>query len=87
MFTVADLQARIKERPFVPLRIVTSSGQSYDLTHPDLILIGTRAVIIGVASNDNPTVFEAANRVAILHITDLQDIPHAAAPGTNGPAA
>jgi hypothetical protein len=87
MFTAADIHARIKERPFVPVRIVTSSGQSYDIKHPDLVLIGKQALIIGTASNDSPTIFEVANRVAILHITDMQDIPHAAPSGTNGPPA
>ena len=87
MFTAADLHARITERPFVPLRIVTSSGQSYDITHPDLVLVGTRALIIGVPCNDDPTIFEVANRVALLHITDLQEIPRAPTPGTNGPPA
>jgi hypothetical protein len=87
MFTAADLQARIKERPFVPVRIVTSSGQSYDITHPDLVWIAKTWVMIGTPSNDNPSILEVANRVAILHITDLQDIPHASHPGKNGPPA
>jgi hypothetical protein len=90
MFRIEDIQARLQERPFVPLRIVTSSGQSYDITHPDLVLPGVRSLIIGIASNDNPTVFEQANRVALMHITDLQDLPTPPAkesPGKNGPTA
>jgi hypothetical protein len=85
MFTADDVQARIRERPFVPVRVVTSSGQTYDITHPDLVLIGRRALVIGTASNENPTQFDVASRVAIMHITDMQDLPGSST-GANGPA-
>jgi len=85
MFTADDIQARLHETPFVPLRVVTSSGQAYDVTHPNLVLVGQRALIIGTASNDNPTQFETASRVAILHVADLQDLPTSKPFDTNGP--
>ena len=78
MFTADDIQARLHERPFVPVRIVTSSGQSYDVSHPDLVLVGRRFLIIGTASNENPSQIEAASRMAVMHVTDLQDVPNAA---------
>jgi hypothetical protein len=59
----------------------------YDITHPDLVLVGKRSLIIGTASNDNPTQLEVANRVALMHVTELQDLPKPAAPNKNGPAA
>ena len=87
MFSADDIQARLREKPFIPVRLVTSSGQSYDITHPDLVLVGRRFLIIGTASNENPTQIEAASRVAVLHVSDLQDLPHAAPTDTNGPSA
>jgi hypothetical protein len=86
MFTADDVQARIRSRPFVPLRVVTSSGQSYDVYHPDLIMVGRRYLIIGTASTENPTQFDTESRVALMHVTDLQNLPMPAAPGGNGPA-
>ena len=87
MFSADDIQARLRERPFIPVRLVTSSGQSYDINHPDLVLVGRRFLIIGTASNDNPTQIEAASRVAVLHVADLQDLPRSATSETNGPSA
>ena len=87
MFTANSIQARLKEHPLVPVRIVTSSGQSYDVTHPDLVLVAKQWLIIGKPSNENPSQIEGASRVAILHIADLQDIPHPPFPGVNGPPA
>jgi hypothetical protein len=84
MFTAEIIQKRIFERPFVPLRIVTSSGQSYDILHPELVLVGKRDLMVGTASNDNPTIYQVANRVALMHVTDLQDLPQATPAGKNG---
>ena len=84
MFTPEEIQARLREQPFVPLRVVTSSGQMYDINHPDLVLVGRRSVMIGVASTENPSHFDTISRVAIMHITDLQEMPRTASNETNG---
>jgi len=84
MFTADDIQRRVKTQPFRPLRIVTSSGQAYDITHPDLVMVGRRAVIVGTPGTENPSTFEVDNYVALMHITDLQDLPAARTSGGNG---
>ena len=86
MLSADDIQARLRERPFNPMRLVTSSGQSYDITHPELVLVGRRSLIIGTASNENPSQFESVSRVAIIHITDLQDVPSAPASENTEPS-
>ena len=84
MFTAEEIRTRVRVTPFVPLRIFTSSGQSYDITHPDLVFFGRRALHVGVASNDNPSIFETASQIALLHITDLQEIPPKSPVHSNG---
>ncbi len=85
MFTSDDILKRLKETPFIPVRIVTSSGESYDVTHPDLVWVAKRYLIIGKPSNERPGHIEDASRVAILHIADLQDIRHGVSPDADGP--
>ena len=75
MFTADDIQTRTQERPFVPVRIVTSAGQKFDIHHPDLIMIGSRSLTIGSASSENPRQYEQTTRVAIWHVTSLEDLP------------
>ena len=84
MFTADDIQARVRVRPFVPLRIVTSAGQTFDVYHPDLIMIGRRDVMVGRASTDNAGVYEQATRLAIMHITALEDLAIPSLPPSNG---
>jgi hypothetical protein len=75
MFTADDIQARIRQRPFVPMRIVTSTGQTYDIQHPELLMVGRRWLIVGTGSAENPTQADQATRIAMLHVTELQDLP------------
>jgi hypothetical protein len=86
MFTAKDILARVRQQPFVPLRLVTSSGQSYDVYHPDLILVGHRDLMVGTGSSEEPTFYDQVSHVAIMHITALQDLPTQSKPGMNGPA-
>ena len=86
MFTADDIQARLRGRPFLPVRIVTSTGETYDIRHPDLVMVGTRALIIGTPAGANPTQFEQVTRLAILHVTELRDLPESVPTTGNGPA-
>jgi hypothetical protein len=87
MLTATEILARVRARPFSPLRIVTNSGQAYDILHPDLILVGRRELTIGRPWSHNPALYEGQDRVAVLHVTALEDIAQPLPPSTNGPAA
>ena len=75
MFTAEMIKARLKQAPFVPLRIVTSSGQSFDVYHPELLWVGTRDVHVGKPSSKDPTIYSDVTRIALMHITALDDLP------------
>jgi hypothetical protein len=74
MFTPNDIRTRIKKQPFVPLRIIESSGEHYDIYHPDLIMVGQRHVVVGTASDENPTIFDRSTLLSILHISAIEDL-------------
>lgn len=82
IFSENDILARIRERPFKPVRFVTTTGQTYDVYHPDLIMVGRREVIIGTASSVNPATFELVTRVSLLHVTEMRDLPMPVPPPT-----
>lgn len=85
MFSADDIQTRIKDRPFIPVRIVTSSGQMFDIFHPDLVMVGRRSLTIGTSSTENLRHYELTTRVALMHITAMEDLPAPALPHPNGP--
>lgn len=75
MFTAKLIRERVREQPFVPLRIVTSSGRTFDVYHPDLVWIGSNELHVGMPSQDDPTLHYGTTRVAILHVTAMEDLP------------
>lgn len=48
MFTATDFRDRVRQQPFMPFRVVTTTGQTYDIYHPDLVMVGTRDLAIGI---------------------------------------
>jgi hypothetical protein len=84
MFTADDITSRVQERPFVPLRLVTSSGGSFDIYHPDLVMVGRRSITVGTASSENPRHYEQTTRIAIMHVASLEDLPVPNPPRDNG---
>jgi hypothetical protein len=86
IFTPEDIQSRLRERPFAGVRIVTTTGQEYDIRHPDLVLVARRFLIVGTPSPDNPALADQVTRVALVHVAELRDLPNTAPPA-NGAAA
>jgi hypothetical protein len=84
MFRPDDIQARLRERPFRPLRLIASEGLRYDITHPDLVLVGQRDLIIGYPSPDNPQLYDRVIRVAIVHLVGIEDLPFSTTSTSNG---
>lgn len=85
MFSIEDIQSRVRSRPFRPFRLVASSGESVEVTHPELILVGQSRVVVGRASKRSPTVFAETVELARMHITAMEDLP--AEPATHPGAA
>jgi hypothetical protein len=80
MFSPEDIQARLRQRPFHPLRIIASEGLHYDIVHPDLVLVGRRDLMIGYADPASPTIYDGVVRVALVHIVALEELPIATVP-------
>lgn len=85
MITSSDIQEKLKQRPFLPFRVIMSSGDKYDIHHPDLVLVGKRHLFVGTASEDNPALFDRSSLLSILPIAALEVLSvEAASGGSNG---
>jgi hypothetical protein len=65
----------IRRRPFVPFRVHESDGTTYEIRHPELILLGPRDAIIGIPRDPAVPLIERHEIVSLLHITRLEPIP------------
>lgn len=67
----------LRARPFVPFRIVLSGGQSYDIRHPEMAMLLTTALLVGIdpTSDDTPTHFRTCSLLDITTIEPLATNP------------
>jgi hypothetical protein len=65
--TVQELLAR---RPFEPFRIVASSGDRYEVRHPEMVLRVKNGLYVGLGGRG--TVAERAAFVSLLHISAVE---------------
>jgi len=79
--THQDLLQFIRQRPFVPFRLMTTDGTAYDIRHPEMLMPGRRLAIVGVP--DDPTVpaFDRTVAIALLHIQRLEPFGVPTTPG------
>jgi len=81
VFTPDSIQNRVRQQPFVPLRITTSAGESFDILHADLIMVGRLELTVGTANPKHPTQYDDLTRIAIMHVASIKDLPAKAAKG------
>lgn len=67
-----DLREFTRKQPFAPYRIHVTGGQTYDIRHPDQVIVLRSRVVIGVdAENDIP---DRVEHVALIHIVRLEEL-------------
>jgi hypothetical protein len=84
MFSPEEIQARLREQPFRPLRIIASEGLRFDIRHPDLVLVGRRDLAIGTPDPNTPSLYDRITRLALVHVVALEDLPAALSTSSHG---
>lgn len=74
--TFREIAATFAERPYQPHRIVMADGRTYDVPHPELVLLGITVTTVGVAPTviDGYVAAEHTVKLANEHITSLVPI-------------
>jgi len=87
MYTAEEIQARLRQKPFRPLRFIVSEGLRYEIKHPDLVWVGRHDLTIGTPDPVSPSIYNGVVRVALVHIVAMEDLPVSPSPSANGPSA
>ncbi len=69
-----DLEKKLRHRPFQPFRIYLTDGAAYDVRHPELVLLGRRSLVLGLAGDPEATLYERTVDVDLLHITRVEHL-------------
>jgi hypothetical protein len=79
--TREELLDQARRQPFRPFRIVLTTGEQYDIRHPELILVGRRSLAIGITNRANGTAYDRLVRADLLNVVRTEELT---APSTNG---
>jgi hypothetical protein len=85
--TQQELHEAARQQPFKPFRLVITTGATYDIRHPDLIMVGRRSVIIGITNDPNGTTYDRTFNVDLLHVVGMEELPVSPPASSNGPGA
>ena len=77
--TADALFARLRRRPFVPFRLILTSGTSYDILHPEMLFVSKSGLTVAIYDRDQqPSPDEIPMRealVSFLHVAATEDLP------------
>jgi hypothetical protein len=76
--TLQTFQELLHQRPFKPFRLVMSSGQSYEVRHPEMAMLTRTDMLVGtdVADNGVPNEFKICS---LLHVAAVEPLAPARA--------
>ena len=71
--TVQTFRDLLSHRPFRPFRLVMSSGQTYEVRHPEMAWLTRTDLLVGVGESDEgvPAEFRICS---LLHVTSVEPI-------------
>jgi hypothetical protein len=76
--TVQTFREMLGRRPFQPVKLTLSSGQSYEIRHPEMAFLTRTSILIGtdIAEDGLPQEFKI---ISLLHVASMEPISSEAA--------
>lgn len=72
---IDELRNFLRARPFVPIRLALTDGRIFDVRHPEMLMLGARAIVIGIPREGaQDPIFEQSITVSLLHVLSTQQI-------------
>jgi hypothetical protein len=71
--TLQTFRELLAQRPFKPFRLVMSSGQSYDVRHPEMAMLTRMSMLVGtdIAEDGVPAEFKICS---LLHVATVEPL-------------
>jgi hypothetical protein len=79
IMTLQTFRELLTTRPFKPFRLVMSSGETYEVRHPEMAMLTRTDILVGIKARDGvPAEFKICS---LLHVTAIEPIPGATTKG------
>ena len=76
-----ELVEALQARPFRPIRLYVSDGGTFDIRHPEMLMVGRHQAIVGLEGNGGRATRQGYPDIGrftfldLLHITRYEQIP------------
>lgn len=75
-----ELRELLNTQPFVSLRIHMTDGQTFDIHHPDLVLVLRSRIDIGVPPDPENGILDRVEHCSLLHVVRVEELPRVETP-------
>jgi hypothetical protein len=70
-----DVRQLLTSMPFRPFRFKLTDGTSYDVRHPELVMVGRSTIFLGMPANgDEDPLYEDFRLIDLLHIMQAEPL-------------
>jgi hypothetical protein len=69
-----ELRELLNTQPFVPLRIHITDGKTFDINHPDFVLVLRSRVDIGMPQDPESGILDRVEHYSLLHIVRVEEL-------------
>ena len=76
-----DLTEALRASPFRPFRLYVSDGSTYEIRHPEMLMVTRQSVVVGIldtggngASENAYPEIERSTTVDLLHVTQMEEL-------------
>lgn len=75
-----DVREFLRKQPFQPFWLALTDGRTYEICHPELIMVGKSSAVVGLLRpGDVEPIYDRAVTVSFLHIMQIEPLESAAA--------
>jgi hypothetical protein len=72
--TLQDFEKLLKARPFQPFRVHLSSGDVYEIRHPEMAFLMRTKIMLGL-DPDKSGYADDWTMISLLHVTSIDPVP------------
>ena len=73
--TPQEINRLLTTQPFEPFRLFMSDGRTFEVHHPDFVLVGHRTAHIFEVDDPSSRIYSNYAVVSLLHITRAEPLP------------
>lgn len=81
MMRPEELTALLRRRPFLPLRVHMTDGHTYEIRHPEAMLVSRSHAVVVTQQDPATAVVDRYEYLGLIHIVRVEELPALAAAG------